>query len=104
MPSAVRRPRRKPVRLCRVFRQGGETFLRLTIDGKVTDYRLTPLSSDMGRAFRVEKLATGSFVVEDTYDVNIGGNDTTCGCKGFARWHHCKHCESLTNLIDAGRI
>jgi hypothetical protein len=100
------RQRKKPVRLVGIVRQGGETFLRITLDGEPTHYRLTALSSDMGRAFRLEKMAAGSFiVVEKTYDLCLSANDcSSCECKGFIRWSHCKHLESLSALIEAKRL
>src|SRR5205823_160442 len=29
------------------------------------------------------------------YHVRLDGHDSTCECRGFTRWNHCKHVESL---------
>src|SRR3954447_1072190 len=32
------------------------------------------------------------------YTVRLDGKASTCECKGFCRWSHCKHVESLLAL------
>jgi hypothetical protein len=104
--TRTRKPRTKPERRCRIFTQAGETFLRLQIGEEVTHYRLTALDTDLGRGFRLEKMAADSFiVVVKTYDVLLAANDcSSCECQGFGRWNHCKHLESLAALIEAKRL
>jgi len=39
-----------------------------------------------------------------TYRVQLAGPASTCSCKGFTRWHHCKHTESLLALQQRGSL
>ncbi len=100
---SARTARPKPVRSCRLARHHGHQFLTLTVDGETTDYRITEVPSDFGRGFTLDKLAGDTGAVEDTYTVHLG-QPTECECKGFQRWQHCKHVESLIALTECGRI
>jgi hypothetical protein len=75
--------------------------LRIRVGESETDYVITPMRSDFGRAFRLEKVGTDA---GETYHVCLDGAKTTCDCKGFARWSHCKHADGLTALVAAGRL
>ncbi len=38
------------------------------------------------------------------YDTLIDGDSSICTCIGFEQYGYCRHVESLTALIDAGKI
>ena len=38
------------------------------------------------------------------YDVELNGEQSQCCCLGFSAHNHCKHIESLTALLEAGRL
>ena len=38
------------------------------------------------------------------YHVRLDGEHSTCECKGYLRWSHCKHIESLLALEQAGKL
>ncbi len=42
--------------------------------------------------------------VRERREVHVEGGRRTCECKGFDRWHHCRHADGLTALIAAGRL
>jgi hypothetical protein len=52
------------------------------------------------RAFRL--LEQGS--AEEPYDLEVGGGHRSCECKGFLRWGHCKHVDSVQSLITSGAL
>jgi hypothetical protein len=59
-------------------------------------------------AFRLEKFPEDVKPGEPThYDATVDPahpSGCTCECKGFLRWKHCKHVESLSALLAAGRL
>jgi hypothetical protein len=65
-----------------------------------TDYNLAPIPSEFGRAFRLVKLLGP----HDRYDVLLDGERSRCECRGFLRWHHCKHVSALLALLQAGKL
>jgi hypothetical protein len=67
------------------------------------EYFLDRIPADFGMAFLVEKrdYAVGE---EHCYHVNLDGEHGTCECKGFLRWNHCRHVESLRALAAAGKV
>lgn len=81
-----------------------EVTMAITKGRKVEQYRYLaePLAGDYGTAFHLTKGASGE-EENEVYDVCLG-QQATCDCKGFSRWHHCKHIESLTALLKAGYI
>jgi hypothetical protein len=82
----------------------GAGLLRLREAGSAPHhYFVSALSADFGRGFLVEKVGPAGQVVE-TYHVNVNGQQSLCECKGWLRWQHCKHVESLAALIDHGRL
>jgi hypothetical protein len=82
----------------------GKSCLWLTQDGTTTGYVMTRLASDFGTAYRLGKASAEGCTEE--YDVNLDFNHGfhTCECKGFIRWNHCKHVESLIALTNAGKL
>jgi hypothetical protein len=97
----------KEGRTCQVWNAGGGrwvlqlTYWRPRRSAEDQFYHLTAIKSDWGRAFEVRKLqADGG----EVYHVNITSDGPTCDCKGFARWDHCKHVESLTALHLRGKL
>jgi hypothetical protein len=111
-----RQPRVKPRRTLRLLRRldpdGAGGLLRLRIgDEPVNVYALRRLASDFGQAFELAKLAMvqspqGGFepAVAERYAVNLDFASSLCHCKGFEKWGHCKHIESLLKLQDLGLI
>jgi SWIM zinc finger len=97
------RQRKKPARFCKLTRQGADAVLVIrqarprSVD-LVDAYALEPIPSDFGRGLLLHKPDGTS------YAVNLSGPDSTCDCKGFESHGHCKHCESLLTLQQAGRL
>jgi SWIM zinc finger len=98
----------RPVKTCTghtLYEHAGHLTLEI-ISGRVNKwYRLTPVASDFGAAFRLEggcgdKLAGG----EASYDVLLDGDATSCTCPGFAFTGGCKHASALLALQSEGRI
>lgn len=117
----ARRQRPRPIRRCRVEGSAaGPRVLVVTVTTprvkgekvEVFRYWLTALPSDLGPAFRLDKLPECRVEGEpDTYDVLLAGQDSQCGCKGFLRYGMecnegtgCRHIGSLTALHTAKRI
>jgi hypothetical protein len=65
-----------------------------------TDYFITRLATHFGVAFRLVQMI-GEHL---RYDVLLDSRRSSCECKGFLHWGHCKHVEGLQALLDAGRI
>jgi hypothetical protein len=101
--QATRKPRRTQQRAAKLQTVGAALVLWLTTDRLTVAYRLTKLPSDFGHAYRLDKADQGDGQPE-TYDVLLDGERSSCECKGFLRWHHCKHVESLTTLRQLGRV
>jgi hypothetical protein len=94
-------PRVKPVRRIRLALAPSADHAGVVRihQGKEEDsYLLEPFAADFGRAFRLVK--------EDgeAYHVNLNGRQSSCECKGFLRWHHCKHVEGLQALVSHGLL
>jgi len=66
-----------------------------------TDYWIDQLPSDFGTAYRLTKFHDQG---GEAYDVLLDGQQCTCECLGFTRWHHCKHVEGLQALVAAGQL
>ncbi len=74
---------------------------------KVTSYTVNEFPTDWaGRAFRLAKLPDepGTDPDNESYAVFCASDPRLhrCECKGFARWHHCKHIDTVTTLIANG--
>src|SRR4051812_37840800 len=97
------RQRKKPARFCRLLTTDGKAVLvirqaRPRSADLVDAYTLEPIPSDFGRGLLLHKHDGQS------YAVNLSGPDSTCDCPGFTSHGHCKHCESLLALQQAGRL
>lgn len=62
-------------------------------------YVLTPIASDFGRAFQMENM--GCTI---TYNVLLDGNNTSCDCPGRTYTGHCKHLDTVRELVAAGKL
>jgi hypothetical protein len=82
---------------------GNVQVLALTTGKDTVFYRLEALLADAGRGFRLVKADRGDGPGEE-YDVLLDGRDSSCECKGFLRWGHCKHLESLSALSNSGKV
>jgi hypothetical protein len=101
---------RKPVeRHCRLSSPvNGRFALLLTVGKEQCGYYLTELpAADLGRVFHLAKFSTdiGTDTEARSYDVLISDDGRhECTCKGWCRFQHCKHTESLVALINAGKL
>jgi hypothetical protein len=111
--SAVkaRKATAKPQRFCRLDGKPSvdePAFLTLHVGGKETDYLIRPIPSNFGEAFELTKLEPtddGPAELGDVYHVLIESEfNASCECKGFLRWSHCKHLDSLKALRERGVI
>src|SRR5215472_4402767 len=83
----------------------GKRCLWLTQDGATTGYVLTAIPSQIGgQGYRLGKASQDG--CSEEYDCLIDMKDGfhQCECRGFLRWNHCKHCESLVALSKAGKL
>src|SRR5262245_7475826 len=100
-----RKPRVKS-RTCRLY-PGSPMLLSITEKGRTDDYFVRGIPSDWGRAFALSQRPPAGETPEGlpVYQVCLDGPaDSVCCCKGFTRWGHCRHVESLTALGNAGRL
>jgi hypothetical protein len=70
---------------------------------EATEYTVSPIPADFGQGFEVRKpLDKGG----EVYCVNLGADaaHSSCECKGFLRWAHCKHVAGLIALREQGRL
>jgi hypothetical protein len=95
--------RRPQTRTAKLMQLGNVEVLALTTGKETVFYRLESLLADAGRGFRLVKADRGNGP-EETYDVLLDGQFSTCECKGFLRWNHCKHVESLSALCEVGKL
>ena len=115
----TKRERVKPERKCSLRTEGNDTILSMTVITRgprigerveTFRYRLRSLDGCAGLAFRVEKLDHLEPGEPDNYDIALDpdgitdpdGGAHSCECKGYLKWGHCKHIESLLALIEAG--
>jgi hypothetical protein len=97
----ARKPRSKPARSLSIVHQEGDTLIVGITVGKVHSfYFITPLASDFGTAFTVEKQAEDGMAAVETYSVNVNGSESLCDCRGFGRHHHCKHLDAVRKLQE----
>jgi hypothetical protein len=108
--STVRRPRVKPARTLCVVLPGLLRVTETTATGKQTAdlYRVAPVPADFGKGFEVAKILAadelGLVEQEEPYQTNLDGPRSTCTCKGFCRWNHCRHVEALAALRSRNLI
>jgi hypothetical protein len=102
---------RKPQRFCRL--NGKPTvdepaFLTLHVAAKETDYLIRPVPSNFGERFGLTKLEfvdDGPAERGEVYHVCFEDQfNHACECKGFLRYGHCKHLDSVKALREHGRI
>ncbi len=99
-PKTVK-ARSKPARSLSVIHQEGDTLIVCIAVGKTfAHYFITPLDSDFGTAFTVEKQAEDGMQTVETYHVNVNGGESLCGCRGFGRHAHCKHVDAVRKLQE----
>jgi hypothetical protein len=80
-------------------------MLDIREDDNLTCFWLYAVPSDFGLAFRLEKYEHQRRGEDDAaYNVLLDGERSTCECKGFLRWGHCRHVEALTALRQAGKL
>jgi hypothetical protein len=102
MTTATKARKPQP-RSARLMKLGAGLVLALTTGKDTVFYRLETLLAAAGRGFRLVKADRGDGPGEQ-YDVLLDGRRSSCECKGYLRWGHCKHLESLTALTSAGKI
>src|SRR5437764_12099378 len=102
---ATRKPRqRQPKqRTCRLTHTSGGAALVIrqrqgTQAEQVDAYFLEPIPADHGRGLILHKHDGTS------YAVCLSGPDSEYDCKGFSRYSHCKHVESLLALQQRGKL
>jgi hypothetical protein len=94
---------KKQERTAKLMTLGNSQVLALTTGKDTVFYRLETLAADRGTGFRLTKADCGDGPGEH-YDVLLDGQFSSCECKGFLRWNHCKHLESLAALCKCGKI
>jgi hypothetical protein len=99
----TRKTRKPETRTARLMHLGNSTVLALTTGKDTTFYRLETLAADRGRGFRLSKADCGNGPAE-VYNCLLDGQFSSCECKGFLNWNHCKHLESLTALAKSGKL
>jgi hypothetical protein len=80
-----------------LIRVGSQSFL----------YWLSELPTQIpGRAFRMTLFAFADGEGPRDYTVLIGADpaDTSCECKGWSYFGHCKHATGLRDLLDRGDL
>jgi hypothetical protein len=102
------KPTRKPLpRHCRISAAVNGCFaVELTVGKSRTAYHVEPLPSDFGRAVRLVKFGAtpGTDEGAASYEVNLDGPGSDCGCKGFLRHGRCKHVEGLLALVAVSKL
>lgn len=99
----VTRPRTRkqvPPRSISVAARVNDTLLLQIFDGRSAEptfYFCSPIPSDWGRAFRLER--QGEQDTDEVYDVLLDDRKSTCTCKGFQFYDRpCKHVLGLLAL------
>jgi len=93
----------------------GEIRITETVRGKLpatvevmdTHYLVHEIPCEIGGrgfTFRKVDMGTSPWSIAEEYTCCLAGKDSTCECKGFLRWSHCKHLESLTALASRGKL
>jgi hypothetical protein len=96
----------RQVRLLEPLNPGwGFATLQITVGKETSLYTVQPLPSDLGgrAAFFVKQGAVEP--LEDGtghYHVLAHGDESSCECRGWLRWGHCRHLWSLEVAIKRG--
>jgi hypothetical protein len=78
--------------------------------GRSTTFRVEEVPTPMGRGFILHRseqdIAKDGPDADTSYQVLVAqnGQDHTCTCRGFQRWGHCRHHDSIRTLLEAGHI
>ena len=109
--APVRKPRPAPVRAVWLNEAPGcdEAILTIALTHRptekgrqVNDYYIRRIDHDFGTdAFEVEKFAIQG---GEVYHVMLSADGDTCDCPGHTRWSHCKHLDTVRELVAAGRL
>jgi hypothetical protein len=102
---------RKPERTVRLIatEHGLAVEIALTKGARATStyYHVTPLRNSFGvAAFQLTKFSCEPVTEErpERYAVLVDGDYSQCECMGFLRHSHCKHVESLLELVEGGLL
>lgn len=107
------KPRPKPVPTASLALSpfaGNPGILDITLGKETTSYRLFPIPSDWGVAFRLAKFLSPErgpeYAGEEAYHVLLDMIEDRheCSCPGFLRWRSCKHMRCLVRLHQAGEL
>jgi hypothetical protein len=102
--TATRKTTKKQeTRTAKLTTVGTARVLGLTTGKDTAFYLLTTLAATVGAGFHLAKADRGDGPGEE-YDVLLDGQFSSCECKGFLRWNHCKHVEALTALVKSGKL
>lgn len=71
-------------------------------DEPQSDYWMDLIPTDFGTGFRFRKIWDGHDFAEGSYDVLLDGSQSSCECKGFLRWGHCKHLQAAMQAASEG--
>ncbi len=103
-PVKPGKPRPMPARRVRLILPPTATMpgtVRIQVgDEPWSDYTFCRIASAFGVAFRLVKVLSPC----DRYDVLLDGERSSCECKGFLRWGHCKYVDGLQALRKAGKL
>lgn len=81
----------------------------LAVQGKrsAAVYTVDELECDGGRGFQLVKVKGGSDKEEAGYACFLsaqGMGFSTCECRGWLRWGHCRHLSALSELLKANQL
>lgn len=71
-------------------------ILKITQDGKAEVYAVSPIDSDFGIGVRFEKFDAAEG--DESYEVLVDGDRSTCSCKGHTYGGYCKHADAAMAL------
>jgi hypothetical protein len=110
-PPDLKRRKPGPEHFCQI--DGTPTvdapaILTLHVGCDETTYLIRPVPNNFGEAFELTKLEIvddGPAERGEVYHVLFESEfSESCECKGFLRWGHCKHLDSIKALRDAGKL